>query len=217
MTKRIADSKILKLDFPSYQKISFSKAKLWRRCKQAFHFKYVQLLEKKKKALPLTVGSAIHSVIEEYIEGRDPRVPMDQFKKNFDRLFNEEKAELGDLPTELEQIMVSYFKHYENDGLTYPMRRRGIRSELPVAVDLDNYTRFVGYVDAFPQDTQGRDWVMDHKSCKAIPDESSRFADTQLVLYTKLLPELGYPKPAGVIWDYIRKKAPVKPERGGRK
>jgi|ERR1700747_1932513 len=212
MTKRIIDSKILKVDWDPVQTISFSKAKLWKKCKMAFNYKYVQKLEKRKKALPLMMGTAIHSVIEEYREGRDPQVPMDQFKKDFNKLFNEEKAELGDLPTELQGIMETYFSHYANDGLSYPVRRWGIQSEIPIKFYLDNFTQFIGYVDAFPQDSEGRDWVLDHKSCKSIPDEASRFGDTQLVLYVELLPQLGYPKPVGVIWDYLRKKPPTIPE-----
>lgn len=34
----------------------------------------------------------------------------------------------------------------------------------------------------------------------------------QLVVYQWLLPQLGYPKPDGVIWDYLRTKAPAKPQ-----
>ena len=210
---RIIDPKVLRIEWDPVQSISFSKAKLWKKCKQAFHYKYVQKLEKRKKALPLIIGTAIHAVIEEYQEGRDPQVPMDQFRKDFNKLFNEEKAELGDLPTVLEGIMETYFKKYENDGLTYPMRRWGLKTEIPVKVYLDNYTQFVGYVDKFPQDQEGRNWVMDHKSCKSIPDEASRFGDTQLVLYVEMLPMLGYPRPDGVIWDYVKKKAPVRPEQ----
>ena len=212
MTKRITDSKILKLEFEPFQQISFSKAKLWKRCKMAFNYKYFQRLVKRKKALPLLIGTAVHSVLEEYSEGRDPQVPMDQFRKEFNKLFNEEKAMLGDLPAELQGIMENYFIKYQNDGLVYPIRRHGISSELPVKVDLDNNTQYIGYVDKFPQDAEGRNWVMDHKTCKSVPDEASRFADTQLVLYVELLPMLGYPKPDGVIWDYIRKKAPTVPE-----
>lgn len=208
----ITDRKILKLEFDPLQKYSFSRIRLWRKCKKAHHYRYYEKLEKVKKALPLLIGTAIHSVIEERIEGRDPTVPMDNFESDFNKLFNEEKAELGDLPGELRGVMKTYFKQYDNDGLSYPIRRRGIRSEIPVIVDLSNQARFVGYVDKFPQDSEGRNWVMDHKSCKSIPDESSRFGDYQLVTYCWLLPQLGYPKPDGVIWDYIRKKAPTIPE-----
>lgn len=213
MGKRITDKKLLSVEFHPFQKYSFSRIKLWRRCHQAHHYKYYQGLEKVKKGLPLLVGSAIHEVLEEYTEGRDPNVPMAKFRADFNRLFNEEKAELGDLPTELEGVMAAYFKHYANSDLTYPVRRRGLASEIPVIVDLDSYTRFVGFVDKFPQDPQGRNWVMDHKSCKTIPQESSRFADYQLLIYCWLLPILGYPKPDGVIWDYLRKKAPTVPEQ----
>lgn len=202
----------LELQFEPFQKYSFSRIKLWRKCQQAHHYKYYQGLEKIKKGLPLIIGSAIHAAIEEHTEGRDYKVPMAQFKKDFNKLFYEEQAELGDLPTELDGIMENYFRYYADDGLTYPVRRRGIRSELPVIVDLDNYTRFVGYVDAFPQDAEGRNWVMDTKTCKTIPDESARFADYQLVTYCWLLPLLGYPKPDGVIWNYVKKKSPTVPE-----
>lgn len=163
MSKRITSNKILTLEFEPFQKYSFSRIKLWRRCHQAHYYKYYQGLEKIKKGLPLLIGSTIHEVLEEFTEGRDPNVPMAKFRKDFDKLFNEEKAELGDLPTELEGIMVSYFKHYENDGLSYPVRHRGLMSEFPVIVDLDNETQFVGYVDKIPQDSEGRNWVMDHK------------------------------------------------------
>lgn len=179
----------------------------------AHHYKYYQGLEKVKKGLPLIIGSAIHAAIEEHTEGRNYRVPMEQFRRDFNKLFQEEQVEFGDLPTELDGIMEAYFKHYKDDGLIYPMRRRGIRSEIPVTVDLDNHSRFVGFVDAFPQDEEGRNWVMDTKTCKSIPEESSRFADYQLITYCWLLPQLGYPKPDGVIWNYVRKKAPSIPEQ----
>lgn len=213
MSKRITDAKILRLSFDPLQKYSFSRIKLWRKCQMAHHYKYYQLLEKVKKGLPLVIGSAIHRVIEEYTEGRDPNVPMAEFKKEFSKLFKEEQAELGDLPSDLEVIMDTYFKTYENDGLTDPIRHRGLKTEIPVKVYLDNNTLFVGYVDRFPRDAQGRNWVMDHKSCKSIPDEASRFADYQLLIYCWLLPQLGYSTPDGVIWDYIRKKGPTKPEQ----
>lgn len=202
----------IKLEFDPVQKYSFSRIKLWRKCPMAHHYKYYQGLEKVKKGLPLLIGSAIHSVIEEYTEHRNPQIPLDQFRKDFNKLFLEEKAELGDLPTELEGIMSAYFKYYENDGLTYPIRRRGVRSEIPIFVDLDNHTRFVGYVDAFPRDQEGRNWIMDTKSCKSIPEEAQRFADYQLVTYCWLVPQLGYPVPDGVIWNYVKKKSPTVPE-----
>jgi len=203
----------MQIEFDPFQKYSFSRIKLWRKCQMAHHYKYYQRLEKIKKGLPLIMGSAIHAAIEEYTEGRDYKIPMEQFRKDFNKLFQEEKADLGDLPTELDGVMSAYFKYYQNDGLVYPIRRRGIRSEIPVVVDLDNYTRFVGYIDAFPQDSEGRNWVMDHKTCKTIPDEETRFADYQLVTYCWLLPQLGYPKPDGVLWNYVRKKPPSVPEQ----
>jgi len=210
---RITDSRILHLEFDPFQKFSFSRLKLWRKCEKAHHYKYYERLERVKKALPLIMGTAVHSSIESHINGKDFKQPLEQFRKDFNKLFAEEKVELGDLPTELEKIMQGYFDYYRNDGLSYSTGHRNLRCEIPVIIDLDNRTRFVGYIDALPRDTHERLWIMDHKSVKSIPNEEQRYADYQFVTYAWLLPLLGYPKPDGIIWDYLRKKAPTEPEQ----
>lgn len=202
----------MKIIFPEVLKVSFSRIKLWRRCQMAHHYRYYQGLRKIKRSKPLWMGTAIHECIEEYHEGRNWRGPLEKFRSEYNQLFNEEKAELGDLPRDLEIIMEGYFEYHSQDGLSYPVRRRGVCTELPVIVDLDHETQFVSYLDAYPQDEEGRNWLMDHKSCSKMPDEATRFSDLQLVTYGWLLPQLGYPRPDGVIWDYIRTKAPTIPE-----
>lgn len=177
------------------------------------HYRYYQGLRKKVSAVPLFVGTGIHAMIEAQVVRGDWKPELEAFRTEFNQLFREEKEELGDLPTVIGEIVQGYFEMYQNDGLTYPKRHRGARAEIKVSVDLDNHTRFIGFIDNFPQDSEGRNWVMDHKSCKAIPDEESRFADLQLLMYVWLLPQLGYPRPDGVIWDYIRKKPPSVPEQ----
>lgn len=177
------------------------------------HYRYYQGLRKKVTAVPLFVGTGIHAMIEAQVVRGDWKPELESFRSEFNKLFQEEKEELGDLPTTIEEIVNGYFDRYKNDGLTYPLRHRRKRAEIKVQVDLDNHTRFVGFIDKFPQDQEGRNWVMDHKSCKTIPDEETRFSDLQLLMYVWLLPQLGYPKPDGVIWDYIRKKPPTVPEQ----
>lgn len=205
--------KKIQIDWPEVLQVSHSRIKTWRRCQMQHHYRYYQGLRKKVSALPLFVGTGIHAMLEAQVTRGDWKTEMTSFRSDFNRMFAEERAELGDVPGMVEGVVTGYFKHYENDGLLYVPRHRGAKNEIKVVVDLDSHTRFLGYIDNFPQDSEGRNWVLDHKTCKSIPDENSRFADLQLLMYVWLLPQLGYPKPDGVIWDYIKKKAPTEPEQ----
>lgn len=202
----------MEIRFEEVLKVSYSRIKCWRSCHKKHDYRYNQKLRKRKKPLALFIGTAIHSCIEEYREGRNWKAYFQEFEKEFNKLFREERADLGDLPSELLGIMEGYFHYYSEDGLIYPKRRWGISSEIPVKVWLDPKTLFVGYVDAYPQDSEGRNWIMDHKSFTRAPDEASRYTDYQFTVYHWLLPQLGYPKADGIIWDYVRKKAPSVPE-----
>lgn len=201
----------IEIDWTDMVRISHSRMKTWRRCQMQHHYRYYQKLRKRTNALALFVGSGVHAMLEAQINTGSWSGEMATFRKEFNKMFYEEQAELGDVPTEIEGIVKGYFKKYEDDGLLYIPRHRGKRCEIPIEVDLDNHTRMVGFIDNFPQDAEGRNWIMDHKTCKTIPDEEARFADLQLLLYVWLAPQLGYPKPDGVIWDYIRKKTPTVP------
>lgn len=207
----------IEIDFPEITKVSFSRIKLWRTCQMAHHYKYYQRLIRRRGIIPLIVGTAIHSVIEAHLKGQDVNAQFSKFRKEYDKLFNEEKAEVGDLPGNIERIMGNYFERYSNDNLIYPVRRRGTNCELPMVVDLPKNIQWIGYIDAYPQDERGRNWMMDHKSCKTVPDEETRYSDLQLLVYCWLLPQLDYPVPDGIIWDYIRTKPPAIPEvlKGG--
>lgn len=202
----------IEIDFPEVLVVSHSRIKAWRRCQMQHHYRYYQGLKRVKKGTALFTGSAVHSMIEEFHEVGNWQASLKTIQTSFKQLFREEQAELGDLPGNLNKIVSSYFDRYSDDGLVYPKRRRGKATEIKVLVDLDSKTQFLGYIDAFPKDSRGRNWVMDHKTCKSIPEEETRFADLQLLTYVWLLPQLGYPMPDGLIWDYIRTKAPVEPE-----
>lgn len=194
----------LRIEFPEVLVISHSRAKKWRRCKKLHDYRYNQHLKPRKKGVPLVKGSVIDAAIGEHNSGRPWRPVIEEFRREFNRLFAEERAELGDLPTILESIVEGYLEAYKTDGLTYPPRRGSRRTQLPVRVWLDNQTLFIGYIDAYPRDRNGRNWLMDHKAPKRIPDENSRFADIQFALYAWALERTGYPVPDGIIWDYVR-------------
>jgi hypothetical protein len=175
----------------------------------AHHYRYYQRLKRKTKARPLMLGSAVHTLIESQLEyGSYDITPI---QAEYDKLFSEEKAELGDIPGDASRIVSGYFNYYAHEQYAYPKVWFGKNTELHVQVDLGSRIAFQGYIDCFPQNELGY-WICDHKTAKSLPDEASRFSDLQTVMYTWAAPQAGLPKPAGVIWDYIRTKAPAVPE-----
>lgn len=201
------------IKFPETVRISHSRLKTWRRCQMQHHYKYYQGLRRIRKARPLYLGSAVHSLIEGYLERGNWKREMAEIRKSYSKLFLEEQAELGDIPGIAERVVKGYFDYYRDDGYQYPKRMRGRRTELPVSFYITDQIQFIGYVDAYPQDSNGLNWLMDHKTCKRIPGEEARFSDLQLLLYCWGLPRVGQPAPDGVIWDYLRTKEPTVPEQ----
>lgn len=176
------------------------------------HYKYYQGLRRKTKARPLYLGSSIHSLLEGYIERGNWLAELSQIKVEYRKLMPEEKAEFGDIPQLAEDTVKGYLSYYREDGAVYPVRKRGRRTELEVRFYLTNQIQFLGYIDAYPQ-IGGLNWIEDHKTCKRVPDEDTRYADLQLLLYVWAAPKANLPKPDGVLWDYLRTKPPTIPER----
>jgi CRISPR/Cas system-associated exonuclease Cas4 (RecB family) len=206
--------RLIKISFPDVLQVSHSKIKKWRRCRRAFHYRYVQHLKPRVKRTPLLKGSVLDKAIGAWMAGKDWRKVLVEFEKEFKKLFPEERAELGDLPTMMNTIVEGYASFYANDGMRYLKRRHGKVTQIPIRIYLDNRTLFIGYIDAYPQDRQGRNWLLDTKSTKRMPGEEGRFHDIQFVFYVWALARLGYPIPDGVIWDYVRSEVPKKPRPG---
>lgn len=211
-SQAIRGESILEVEFPATLRVSYSRVRKWRECHRAHWYRYVRRLRKKRKSIPLLMGSVIHECIEMHHETGDYSGVLAEFRETYDKLWNEEKAELGDLPGNVEKIIARYVDHYKDDGLVYPIRRRGRKTEIPVRFWMDNRTEFVGYIDAYPQDKQKRNWLQDHKAPKRMPDEDSRFSDYQFAIYVWAAPQVGLPEPDGILWDYIKRTPPKLPE-----
>lgn len=192
---------------------SFSRLKSWRSCKKKHDYAYNQLLRKKAPPVPLFRGNFIHEMIENQINHGDYSKVIKKYKKQFGSFFIEEREIYGDLIPESIRIVEGYFERWgENGGLKYYTdKATGKKAEIKLEIDLAPGILFVAKVDAMPETKMGI-WAADHKTHKNIPDEESRFSDIQLVTYCSMLPKAGHPKPVGVMWDYLRTKAPTIPE-----
>ena len=193
----------------------WSSMKAWRKCQMLYNYRYIRLLKKRRPAVPLIRGSIIGELLDKRAEGKKPTQVIAKYEAEYGKLFQDERELYGDIIPECLRIVDNYKKLYKNDGLTYLNGKDGKPYELEVVAEFTvdgQKVHFQGHLDKLVQDERDLIFVMDHKSHKVIPDSGARFNDLQLVTYVWLLPMAGYPKPDGVLWDYLRTKPPTVPE-----
>jgi hypothetical protein len=186
-------------------KISNSKGKTYRRCPKKYDYKYVQGLRSKRRSIPMEKGSWCHELLEVFYNGGDWRKAHKKKCKQFKRLFEEERAMLGDLPTECARIMEAYFRQYEEEDLNL----RIVDTELNEYITLPNGLRVQVVIDLVYEDQMGL-WAMDHKFRGRFEDPMNMRLDPQLTIYDWAAELLGYPL-VGVVYNEVLTKPPTIP------
>lgn len=196
-------------------RISNSKAKTWRRCPKKYEFKYEMELRPKRKSVQLERGSWLHDLLQHHYDGEDWKTRHKELTEEFYNLFEEEREDLGDLPTECGRIMRAYLRTYKHED----SRFRVVDSELDEIYPLPNGLKIHVIVDLIWEDlVDGGLWIVDHKTRKNIGDDTSMLLDPQLTVYYYILEQMGYLPLKGVIYNEICTKPPVVPQllkRGG--
>lgn len=187
-------------------KISNSKARTWRRCPKKYEYKYVEKLKPRAKGIPLEKGSWCHALLEAYYNGDDWRKAHRQQKKGFKKLFEEERALLGDLPEECERLMRSYLRRYEEEDGHFKI----VDTELNEYITLPNGLRVQVIIDLVYEDSMGL-WAMDHKFRGRFEDVDNMRLDPQLTVYHWAAELLGYPL-VGVVYNEVLTKPPTLPK-----
>lgn len=191
--------------------VSQSKIKTWRRCRRAYHYKYIEKLEPRRKARPLVFGSIVHEMIEANAGSIDWMTVGEKYRKEVKKLFSAERDDYLQIIEDAEMLMEEYFEYYKNDKMKF-VAIKGKMAEHEFEVQIAKGVNLKGKIDAVMQSKDKRIWLTEHKSHKEIPGEDVRFRDLQTIMYDRVLPELGIKKVDGVLWDYIRSKAPPVPE-----
>lgn len=191
--------------------VSQSKIKTWRRCHHSYYYKYILMLRRKRKSRPLMRGSVIHDMLEAATNKLDQWKVYKAWVKKNGKLFKEEVEEYGDVAQEVKLLMEAYFDHYKKDKVK-PVKNDGRWCEYPFEVPLCKGINLKGRIDGVGKSPDKRDWLIEHKSHKTIPVSEFKYTDVQAGLYTWVAPQLGFPEPDGVMWNYIRAKTPAIPE-----
>lgn len=212
-----------------------SKVKMWRRCQKQFAFRYdepyapegKELVPKVLK-LPLTRGTWLHALLEAYFreeagQDADWQEVHQAYVDKFNTYFDEEKEDLGDLPSECLRIFKAYLRFYAKDEGRYITAKLADGSpaiEFVVERSLGRHNQqFKGRIDRVVEDTEfGGLWIWDHKWVKSVPDTDERMMSPQSPMYVwGLYPYFDEPV-RGFLFNYGRTKPPTIPQtlvRGG--
>lgn len=197
-------------------RVSHSKIKLWRKCRHAYHLKYVEKLKAKKKSRPLMFGTMVHTMMEHYINGDDPFEYLDELAQKQGKLFASEIEEYGDIVEDVRVIMTEYFDYWEakakakaSDKLTF-VRKNKRGAEHKFEIELMPDVLLVGKIDAVGKAKNMR-WLVEHKSFNQMPNEDHRWRNLQSALYIRVNDILGWEPVDGTLWDYIHSKPPAYP------
>lgn len=189
--------------------VSQSKVKTWRQCKRQYHYKFVELLRKKKIKRPFTFGRIVHEMIEAHAEGDDPFAVIDNLELEKGAYFRREVEMYGNILEDIRMIMTEYFDYW-GDSLVY-IRKNKRSSEHEFRIELISGLWFTGRIDAVGKAKRMR-WVVEHKTFSRMPSDDERWRSVQASVYFRALQIMGWPEPDGVLWDYVSSKPPAIPE-----
>jgi RecB family exonuclease len=197
-----------------------SRIKTFNRCPKQYEYKYIDLLEPKKKMRPLYLGSWVHSCLEMLYKEGDWKLGHIPYVQDWNKLFDEEKLALRTrgktvgppLPELVERIMRSYQWYYKNDGWEPYAVEQILEVPTPLILKGRRFI-FKGRLDLIIKDDEGLLWLVDHKTASSIPDATSFHAmDPQLMLYPWAAQEQYGIELAGIIYNYVKSKAPTIPK-----
>ena len=195
------------------ERITFnqSRIKTFNNCPKSYEYKYIELIEPKRKARPLFLGSWIHSALESVYKDESWKVGHQPYVDEWNKLFEEERAEMMEkykvpLPEVVERIIKSYLWYYRNDGWKPVMVEKILEVETPLVID-GKKVIFKGRLDLVIEDEEGKYWLVDHKTASTIPQPTAFHAmDPQLMLYPWAAKIQYGIDLAGIQYNYLRSR-----------
>jgi hypothetical protein len=187
-------------------KVSYSKIKQYMDCKYAWHLKYVEELERRKKAPAFERGGMVHACLESYRNGKSWKrtwKKLDQEYRN--TTFQEEIEEFGDMGELAKAMVEGYIEYHQNESYDY------IASEQEFNIPFMPDIEIVGYIDAIVKSPDGV-YAFETKTYSRMPDYDSLLFNSQSTLYQWVLKQMGHKRVKGCIWDICLAKMPSEPK-----
>ena len=185
--------------------VSASEITTWKTCRQKWYWSYVRKIEPRQLVAPVRVGILGHIGIAEWLQGRSPRVAIEEHvRRNADGRFAEETVDM-EAEAELAASVVERF-------VATQAPRRLLHSEMDFTVPIARMHKrsYQGFVDALTEDENGDVWIEEFKFVKAFRAEEEVELSTQLGIYHLAMLQLGY-NVLGIRFHQILQKLPSKP------
>lgn len=197
----------------------YSEVKAFRRCQKLHDYAYRQRIQRVRPAAAPHRGTILHEMLDarakQAIQGLKSLrslgalLVLAEYEKKHKALFREEREIYGEnFIEDIRRVYEGYERTYAQDSWKYLYSEQEI--ETPLGAKLPDYH---GTIDKIVE-AKSRLWLVDHKTHKSIPTEEQRFQDYQMLLYVWAW-NREHPKEQieGIIWDYLRTKAPTVPEQ----
>ena len=193
-------------------KVSQSKVKTYRKCRQAYTFKYVHKLKRKAKSRPLQFGSMVHEMLERHANADDPMDYLTELEGDVAtmKLFASERDTFGDIIEDARYIIADYLDHWDEDDLIFA-RKKGESAEFQFEIELLPDVIWNGFFDGIVQTKNKLRWLLEHKTFSRKPNDDERWRNLQSVTYFKANDILGWKPLDGCLWDYVKSKPPARP------
>lgn len=192
-------------------KVSQSKVKQWRKCRQAYHYKYIDKLRRRRIKRPFKFGTIIHSMLEAHANGDDPFEVLEKISFDEHKLFAAEKEMYGDIIKDIGVIMQEYFDFWGEDSLRM-LRHDGKYAEHEFNIEIAKDIVMTGKIDGVAKANKLK-WLVEHKSFKKMPTEDTRWRNLQSAVYFRVIEITDWWKNLdGICWDYTKSKPPTVPQ-----
>lgn len=193
--------------------ITQSKAKIWRKCTQMYHYKYVERLRRRKRKRPFVFGDIVHRMVEADANGENPFHVLKQIDLEEGKMFREEKEMYGDIIEDIRVIMQTYFEFWPERNLRF-IRRDGRSAEHKFSLEIEKGLTVEGKIDGLAESPNKFRWLVERKTFSRMPKDEHRWRNLQGAVYIRMVDMLGWLKKRaldGVCWDYIWSKPPTIP------
>jgi hypothetical protein len=199
--------------------VSQTKISDWRRCKLAYHFKHVEHLAPRIIARPLRFGTLAHQMFEARAQGADPYKTVRTIYEKEEKAFRESEEYYGKIVDDLSYIMRAYEKtvpplqYIPIKINTSPGVRKKRTAELPFEIPLDEKRgiNLKGTIDGIVKYNKIVA-VLENKTHDIIPNADHRWRSLQSAVYLRVVETLGWARPQGMLWNYVRSKVPTRPK-----
>jgi len=189
-------------------KTGFSKVKAWRSCNKRYDFAYNRNLQAKRKPAAMFRGTILHEMLAARDTYGFPEEVFLQYEDKYGRLFEAEREFYGEnFLDDIWRIYRGYVRTYKKSDW------KVLATEGLVEMQLTPQVWFEGHYD-LRVESAGRRWLVDRKTHRVLPTAEERFNNFQLLLYVHAWnhEHRAADRVDGIIWDYLRTKAPTIPE-----